>query len=92
MFNLYTPPCFAALGAMHAEISDRKWFWGGVGLQFATGFTVAFLTYQVGTLVTTGSVGAGFLPGLAVVLLLIGILAFLIRTANASHYALNRSM
>ena len=92
MFNLYTPPCFAALGAMHAEISDRKWFWGGVGLQFATGFTVAFLTYQVGTLITTGSVGAGFLPGLAVVLLLIGILAFLIRTANASHYALNRSM
>ena len=40
MFNLYTPPCFAALGAMHSEINDRKWFWGGVGLQFATGFTV----------------------------------------------------
>ena len=92
MFNLYTPPCFAALGAMHAEISDRKWFWGGVGLQFATGFTVAFLTYQVGTLITTGSVGAGFLPGLVVVLLLIGILAFLIRNANASHYALSSSM
>ena len=92
MFNLYTPPCFAALGAMHAEISDRKWFWGGVGLQFATGFTVAFLTYQVGTLITTGSVGAGFLPGLVVVLLLIGIMAFLIRNANASHYALSSSM
>ena len=43
MFNLFTPPCFAALGAMNAEIGDRKWFWGGVGLQFATGFTVAYL-------------------------------------------------
>lgn len=95
MFNLYTPPCFAALGAMHAEISDRKSFWGGVGLQFATGFTVAFLTYQVGTLITTGSFGAGFLPGLIVVLLLAGILTFLIRKANGrpvSKYALNSNV
>ena len=38
MFNLYTPPCFAALGAMNSEINDRKWFWGGVALQFGTGF------------------------------------------------------
>ena len=32
MFNLFTPPCFAALGAMNSEINDRKWFWGGVAL------------------------------------------------------------
>ncbi len=67
MFNLYTPPCFAALGAMRSEIGDKKWFWGGVGLQFATGYTVAFLVYQIGTLITTGSVGAGFIPGLIAV-------------------------
>ncbi|MBR6518809.1 MAG: ferrous iron transporter B, partial [Oscillospiraceae bacterium] len=48
MFNLFTPPCFAALGAMNSEINDRKWFWGGVALQFATGYTVAFLVYQIG--------------------------------------------
>ena len=83
MFNLYTPPCFAALGAMHAEISDRKWFWGGVGLQFATGFTVAFLTYQAGTLITTGSVGAGFLPGLIAVAVLAAVAAWLIRKNNS---------
>ena len=52
MFNLYTPPCFAALGAMRSEINDRKWFWGGVGLQFATGYTVAYLVYTIGTLLT----------------------------------------
>ena len=67
MFNLFTPPCFAALGAMRSELSDRKWFWGGVALQFATGFTVAYLVYQIGTLVTTGSFGAGFVPGLIAV-------------------------
>ncbi len=63
MFNLFTPPCFAALGAMNAEISSRRWFWGGVGLQMATGFTVGFFVYQIGTLVTTGAVGAGFTGG-----------------------------
>ena len=67
MFNLFTPPCFAALGAMNSEINDRKWFWGGVALQMGTGFTVGFLVYQIGTLITTGAFGAGFLPGVIAV-------------------------
>ena len=82
MFNLFSPPCFAALGAMNSEMGDRKWFWGGVALQFATGFTVAYLVYQIGTLVTTGSVGAGFLPGLLIVGVIAGILAYLCKEAD----------
>lgn len=82
MFNLYTPPCFAALGAMNSEIKDRKWFWGGISLQFATGFIVAFLVYQVGTLITTGHLGAGFLPGLIVALAIAGVIVYLIRRTN----------
>ena len=91
MFNLYTPPCFAALGAMHSEISDRKWFWGGVALQFGTGFTVAFLVYQIGTLITTGAVGAGFVPGLIAMAVMVCILLAVIRKTNrglAGEYAL----
>ena len=57
MFNLYTPPCFAALGAMNSEMKSGKWLFGGICLQLATGYTVAFLVYQIGTLVTTGSLG-----------------------------------
>ncbi len=68
MFNLYTPPCFAALGAMNSEMKSAKWLWGAIGLQLATGFTVGFLVYQVGTLITTGSLGAGFVGGLIAVL------------------------
>ncbi|MBR5301403.1 MAG: ferrous iron transporter B [Clostridia bacterium] len=79
MFNLFTPPCFAALGAMNSEMADRRWFWGGVGLQLATGFTVAYLVYQVGTLLTTGSVGAGFVPGLIAVIAIAAVMAMLIR-------------
>ena len=67
IFNLFTPPCFAALGAMNSEIGDRKWFWGGIGLQLAMGYILAFLVYQGGTLLTTGAFGPGFLPGLVAV-------------------------
>ncbi len=91
MFNLYTPPCFAALGAMNSEINDRKWFWGGVALQFATGFVVAYLVYQIGTLITTGAVGAGFLPGLIVVAAIVAVIVYLCKNADkklAEEYAL----
>ena len=77
MFNLFTPPCFAALGAMNSEINDRKWFWGGVALQLGTGYVVGFLVYQIGTLVTTGGFGKGFLPGLIAVAAMIGIVGWL---------------
>ena len=53
MFNLYTPPCFAAIGAMNAEMKSKKWLWGGIGLQFAVGYTVSYLVYTVGTLITS---------------------------------------
>ena len=82
MFNLFTPPCFAALGAMNSEINDRKWFWGGVGLQFATGYVIAFVVYQFGTLFTTGNFGQGFVYGLIVVIIIVGIILGLIKKAD----------
>ena len=82
MFNLFTPPCFAAMGAMNAEISDKKWFWGGIALQLGTGFTVAYLVYQIGTLLTTGNLGKGFIGGLIAVLAMIAIVMCLCVRAN----------
>ena len=94
MFNLFSPPCFAALGAMHSEIKDRKWFWGGIALQFATGYTVAYLVYTVGTLITDPAslnmVAA--IIGLAVVVAIGVVIAGLIKNANKSlqkEYALS---
>jgi ferrous iron transport protein B len=77
MFNLFTPPCFAALGAMNAEIKQKKWFWGGIALQLAAGYTVSFLVYQIGTLIETGSVGAGFLGGLIAVAVIVSVIVYL---------------
>ena len=57
MLNLFSPPSFAAIGAMRSEINDRKWFFAGIGLQFAVGYSVGFLTYFFGALVTGEGLG-----------------------------------
>ena len=77
MFNLFTPPCFAALGAMNSEIKQKKWFWGGIALQLSTGFVIGYLVYQIGTLVTTGALGAGFFGGLIFLMLYAAVLVWL---------------
>ena len=87
MFNLYTPPCFAALGAMNSEMQSRKWLWGGIGLQLGTGYTVAFLVYQIGSLATTGSLGTAFIPGLIAVAVFAAILVMMIRRSDARFEA-----
>ena len=92
MFNLYTPPCFAALGAMNSEMKSGKWLFGGICLQLATGYTVAFLVYQVGTLITTGSLGTAFVPGLIAVLVFAAIILWRIRKSDkefAAEYSLH---
>ena len=93
MFNLFTPPCFAALGAMNSEIRDRKWFWGGIALQLATGYTVGYLVYQIGTLITTGALGAGFVGGLIFVLAFAAVLVYLCSRSDKKlreEYALRK--
>ena len=87
MFNLVTPPCFAALGAMRSEINDRKWFWGGVAPQFATGYSVSFFVYQIGTLITEGTVGEGFIPGLIAVGVIAAVIVSLIKKADEKALA-----
>ena len=87
MFNLYTPPCFAALGAMNSEMQSKKWLWGGIALQLGTGYTVAFLVYQIGTLITAGKLGNGFVPGLIAVLVMVSIVIGLIHRTNKQFNA-----
>ena len=92
MFNLYTPPCFAALGAMNSEMKSGKWLFGGICLQLATGYTVAFAVYQIGTLITTGSLGTAFVPGMIAVLVFALIIIWRIRKSDqefAAEYSLH---
>ncbi|MDC7246239.1 MAG: ferrous iron transport protein B [Sphaerochaetaceae bacterium] len=83
VFNLFTPPCFAAIGAMNAELESKKWLFGAIGYQLGTGYTLAFFVYQFGTLFTTGSFGTAFVPGLIAVAAMIGFIIYLIKRPKA---------
>ena len=82
VFNLFTPPCFAAIGAMRSEMESSKWLWGAVGFQMGMGYVIAFLVYQVGTLITTGTLGEGFIGGLIAVALIVGYVVYLMRKGS----------
>ncbi|MBQ7865682.1 MAG: ferrous iron transporter B, partial [Clostridia bacterium] len=84
MFNLFSPPCFAAIGAMNSEMKSSKWLWGGIGFQLGTGFTIGYAVYQIGTLITTGTVGAGCIPGLIAVAAFAAVIVYLIKKTNKS--------
>lgn len=96
MFNLYTPPCFAAIGAMNAEMKSRKWLWGGIALQLGTGYSLAYLVYTVGTLITAPeslNISAA-LAGLAAVVLMAACVLWLTVRARKrlkTDYALGAS-
>ena len=93
VFNLFSPPCFAAIGAMNAELSDRKWFWGGIGLQLGTGYTAGYLVYTIGTLITaaeTLNVGTAIGGGMIVAAFAAVLVYLCVRTKEKSkaEYAL----
>ena len=83
MFNLYTPPCFAAIGAMNSEMKSSKWLWGGIGLQFAVGYTAGYLVYTIGTLITAPellNMQTALIGGLVLVLIIVIISSMMINT------------
>lgn len=91
-FNLFTPPCFAAIGAMNSEMQHKGWLWSAIGLQLGTGYAVAFLIYQVGTLVTEGTLGRGFVPGLIAILVMVALVVVIgrkVRNDFDAKYALH---
>jgi len=94
MFNLYSPPCFAAIGAMNAEMKSAKWIWGGIGLQLAVGYTVAYFVYTIGTIVTGGALNVGAAAaGLVAILAMAAFIVVIISNTNKklkAEYALKK--
>ncbi len=89
MFNLFTPPCFAAIGAMNSEMDSRKWLWAGIGFQLGMGYTVAYFVYQIGTLITSGSLGNATIPGLVIVAIYVGTIIYLIKRNEKNVSTIN---
>lgn len=82
VFNLFTPPCFAAIGAMNSELESRKWLAGAIAFQLGMGYVLAFLVYQIGTFITTGSIGEGFAGGFIAVAAITAVIAYLMKKGS----------
>ena len=95
MFNLFTPPCFAAIGAMNSEIKSKKWLWAGIGLQMAVGYVLGFLVHFFGTLFTGAGYESIWMPivGWAITAVIVAIVVLMILRTNRNlkkEYALNK--
>lgn len=77
VFNLFTPPCFAAIGAMNAELRSRKWLLRAILFQFGVGYTLAMLVSQIGTLLFYGRFASGFVPAVIIAIFVAGLLYYL---------------
>ena len=91
LFNLFSPPCFAAIGAMNSELKSRKWLWAGIALQFSVGYTISFLTFFFGTLIVGESLGPVWMPiaGWAIVVVIASVISYLIARKNKQVKAEN---
>jgi ferrous iron transport protein B len=77
IFNLFNPPCFAAIGAIKREMGGWKWTLIAVGYQLLLGYTLAFIVYQLGNVLF---MGASFGVGAAIAIVLIGAILWLLFT------------
>ena len=84
MFNLFSPPCFAAIGSMNAELKSAKWLWSGIALQLGMGFTIGYFVNTLGTIIFAPSALniRGVIGGGIAVAVMIGIVAALIAKNN----------
>lgn len=81
-FNLFTPPCFAAIGAMRTEMGNRKWLFRGLGFQLSVGYIVAILISQIGSLTVYGEPAVGFVPAIGVLVVYSILLFVLVKRAD----------
>lgn len=84
-FNLFTPPCFAAMGAMNSELGSKKWLGRALGFQVAVGYTLALLITQFGTLLIYREFAPGFVPAMIVLVAIIGGVYVGIKKADAKR-------
>ena len=89
-FNLFSPPCFAAIGAMNSEIGSKKWLFGGIALQLGTGFTIGYLVFTIGTLITDPAklhIGGAVGGAVAIAVFIAIIVSLCIKAENSKEKA-----
>jgi len=85
IFNLFTPPCFAAIGAMNSEMGSKKWLWKALGFQFGVGYVLAMWVTQIGSLIVYGAPAVGFVPAVVITVLTVGYIVYAIKKADGER-------
>lgn len=92
VFNLFSPPCFAAIGAMNSELGSKKWLAKGLAFQLSVGYILAIVIAQVGTLVVERRPAMGLLPALIILLAYAVLIHYLIKKADAKRKVMNNDL
>ncbi len=73
-FNLLCAPCFAAIGAIKREMNNEKWTLFAIVYQCVFAYAIALLIYQMGIVMTSGTITMGTIFAVAVMVILIYLL------------------
>jgi ferrous iron transport protein B len=88
VFNLFTPPCFAAIGAMNSELGSKKWLFRALAFQLSVGYISAMLVTQIGTLIVYGTLAKGFISAIGIAIITVLYLVITIRKSDSKRVEL----
>lgn len=75
-FNLLCAPCFAAIGAISREMNSAKWTWAAIGYQTLLAYVIAFIIFQLGSVMFLGTTfGVGTVIAIALIALIVWLMA-----------------
>ncbi|BDF57650.1 ferrous iron transport protein B [Christensenellaceae bacterium] len=75
-FNLLCAPCFAAIGAISREMNSAKWTWAAIGYQTLLAYVIAFIIFQLGSVMFLGTAfGVGTVIAIAFIALIVWLMA-----------------
>lgn len=72
VFNLFSAPCFGAIGAMRRELGSKKKLFKAVAFQTVLAWLLATIVYQIGSRIENGTLNIGD------ILVIIGIVGIII--------------
>lgn len=73
-FNILCAPCFAAIGAIKREMNSRQWTVFAISYQCGFAYIVAFMIYQLGSLIWYGVFGIETILAMIALLVMIYLL------------------
>ena len=75
IFNLFSAPCFGAIGAMRRELGSKRKLLGAITFQTVFAWVLAAIVYQVGSRIQSGVLN---LANIAVIVVIVAVIALVV--------------